>query len=130
MATCRRRHTVLVVDDDQGLLDVLDEVLTDEGFTTSCHPLGQTAMQALAQQRFDVIVTDVTLPDMNGLEICVAARERYGDSAAILVVSGIDIRRRTATSLQLGADDFVPKPFDLDEFLARIDAKVRRLPAA
>ncbi len=121
-------HTALVVEDDQGMLDVLCEVLTDAGFTTSCHPLGRPAMRALGAQRFDVIVTDVNLPDMNGLKLCEVAREQYGDQAIILVVTGADIERRIVTSLQLGADAFLEKPFDVDELIARIERIRQRMP--
>ncbi len=122
-------RTALVIDDDQSLLDLLAELLTDEGFTVSSYVLSRPAVDAMAQQRFDLIITDVNLPDMSGLELCDVAREQYGDDAVILVITGAKIQDCRVTSLELGADDFLGKPFDLDELLARIEAKLRRLPA-
>ncbi len=123
-------HAALVVDKDQSLRFLLAEVLTDSGFSTSCHSLGHSAVTALATQRFDLIITDVDLPDINGLVLCAMAREHYGDGPVILMIMGDKPQDRGITSLELGADDFLPKPFRVDELLARIEAKVRRLPSA
>ena len=75
-----------------------------------------------------MLVVDVNLPDMNGMAIGELARERYQDRIMILVITGLHIQHRRLPSLQLGADDFLGKPFDLDEFIARIECKVRRFP--
>ena len=65
---------------------------------------------------------------MNGLSICEAARTWYQDQVAILVITGQAIQRRGLAALQLGADDFLGKPFHLDELIARIESKLRRAP--
>ncbi len=123
-------RTALIVEDDPALLGLLCDILEDVGFTTSCHATGRSAFQALWQQRFDLMVLDVNLPDMNGLKLCPVVREQYGEDIVILVITAAKIQDRRVTSLEIGADDFLAKPFDLDEFLARIEAKLRRLPAA
>ncbi len=125
-----RQWTAIIVEDDPALLGMLSDVLEDADFTTSCHTTGRSAINALWQQRFDLMVIDVNLPDMNGLKLCPVVREQYGEDTVILVITAARIQDRRVTSLEVGADDFLAKPFDLDEFLARIDVKLRRLSAA
>lgn len=120
-------RTALVVDDEQPLLQLLDEVLSDAGFLTDCFDLGGPAMAALEKRRYDLLVVDIGLPDMNGMSICEAARERYGDSVAILIITADNRRERCITALELGADDFVSKPFDIEELMARITVMLRRI---
>ena len=119
-------RTALIVDDEQPLLQLLDEVLGDAGFATDCFDLGQPAMTAIRQRRYDLLVVDIGLPDMNGMSICEAARARYGDSVAILIITADNRRERCITALELGADDFVSKPFDIEELMARITGMLRR----
>lgn len=120
-------RTALVVDDEADLLHILDEMLREEGWRTSCFNLGQPALAALSTQHFDLLIVDVGLPDMNGLRIAMAARERYDDDAVILVITGDDRRARAVGAYTVGADDFVGKPFDVDELLARINANFARV---
>ena len=121
-------RTALVVEDDQLMLNVLHEALEDADFATTTVDRGSLAMAMLAERRFDVLLVDINLPDMNGLSICEAARTRYQEQIAILVMSGQDNERWRLASLQICADDFLGKPFDLEEFAARIESKVRRVP--
>ncbi len=121
-------RTALVVEDDQLMLNVLHEALEDAGFVTTAVDCGSLAMAMLAERRFDVLLVDVNLPDMNGLSICEAARERYQEQIAILVITGLKIERRILSSLQVCADDFLGKPFASDELIARIESKLRRAP--
>jgi two-component system OmpR family response regulator len=120
------QRTALVVDDETPLLSVLHEILTETGFRTTCYDRGQPALEALSRRCFDLLVLDVGLPDMNGLRLCAAARERYGDDCVILVLTGADRTARSVGAFALGADDFLGKPFSVDELIARIDAKFRR----
>ncbi len=85
-------------------------------------------MRMLAKQRFDVLIVDVNLPDMSGMIICDEARERYQEQVVILVMTGLRMQHRRVSSLQLGADDFLGKPFDPKELVARIESKLRRVP--
>jgi DNA-binding response OmpR family regulator len=120
-------RTALVVEDDQHLLNMLQDVLEYAGFETTAVDHGSPAMTLLAERRFDVLLVDVNLPDINGLVICDTARERYQDQIAILVIAGRNIERWGVWSFQLGADDFLGKPFDIDELIARIESKLRRV---
>jgi two-component system, OmpR family, response regulator len=119
--------TALIVDDDHAVLTVLDALLTDAGFVTTCFQEGLPAIDAIAQQSFDVLVLDVGLPDTSGIVICERAREHYGSEAVIIILTADNRTERLVTALTLGADDFVPKPFDVDELLTRIDVKLKRL---
>lgn len=116
----------LVVDDEAGLLQVLERILVEAHFVTTCVPLGQPALDLLDKHHFDLLIVDVGLPDMNGMRICAAARERYGDSTTIFVITADNRQQRCVTALEIGADDFLAKPFDTEELLARIDVKLRR----
>ena len=69
-------RTALVVDDESPLLQLLQEVLEEAGFSATCFGRGQPALDALAARRFDILVIDIGLPDMNGMRICEEARER------------------------------------------------------
>ena len=123
-------RTALIVDDEPALLELLDTVLLDEGFVTTCFGLGRPALEALAKRPFDVLVLDVNLPDMNGMRIGEQARALYGDTVTILIITADARTERCITAFQLGADDFVGKPFDIDELLARIEVKLRRVTGA
>lgn len=116
----------MVVDDDKALLDLLVEILVEDGFITAGFQTGKAALNALSQQQFELLVVDVGLPDMNGMQICQAARERYGDDVIIFIITADQQRERLMTALEVGADDFIGKPFHIEELLARIEVKLRR----
>ena len=124
--TQQQQRTELIVDDEQALLDLINTVLMEDGYETTCFQMRRPALDALALNRFDVLVVDVGLPDMNGMLICEAARQRYGNTVAIFIITGDNRKSRVITALEMGADDFVSKPFDTDELLARIGVKLRR----
>jgi DNA-binding response OmpR family regulator len=84
------------------------------------------ALEALAARPFDVLVLDQWLPDGNGLEICEAARAKYGSEPVVLIVTADARSARHVLALQLCADDFIGNPFDIDELVARIEAHLRR----
>ena len=126
MGTNWRKHrAALIVDDERPILELLAELLVEEGFQTTCFDHGKPAVEALTRDRFDLLLIDVGLPDMNGLEICAKARDIYGSAVTIVVITADTRHERLLTAMELGADDFVPKPFLIEELLARIDAKLR-----
>ncbi len=75
----RAAPTALVVDDDAAILELIAEVVREAGYTPTCSTRGQPAFATLAQQRFDLLLIDLWLPDLNGLELCQATRRWYGD---------------------------------------------------
>ncbi len=119
------RPTALVVDDDPAIREVLVELLDDEGFTTTDFASGKPALAAVEQRHFDVLLVDQWLPDMNGLQICEAARHQYGPTTVVLLVTADPRMERRVTAFNLGVDDVVGKPFHVDELLARVEANLR-----
>ncbi len=123
--TVETKWTALVVDDDYGIRELLVGLLDELGFTTTAFDRGEPALTAVKQGHFDLLLVDQWLPDMNGIQICEAASHRYGNTAAILMVTADTGPERHITALTLGADDVVTKPFDIDVLLLRITAKLR-----
>jgi DNA-binding response OmpR family regulator len=128
--TRTRRRTALLVEDDDDMLALLEHVLGMAGFDTESASRGQAALEALEHRRFDVLLIDVGLPDMNGLVIGDRARELYKNEVVIIVITGEQIYSRRLTSLELNADDFLGKPFAPEELIARIQSKLRRMDSA
>ncbi len=124
------RRTALVVDDDPAIRAVLVDILDDAGFTTTDYDQGLPALAAVNRDYFDLLLIDQWLPDLNGIQICEAARERYGNTAVVLLVTADTRRERGVSALSLGADDVITKPFDMGELLARIEVRLRGRGAA
>jgi two-component system response regulator MprA len=112
--------TVLVVDDEPDLREVLELALAD-AYQVSTAASGEQALAYAEHATIDVIVLDVTMPGITGLEVCRALRER-GDHTPVLMLSGRATRADHAAGLDAGADDYITKPYDLHELLARIRA--------
>ena len=116
---------VLVVDDDRSVRDALSRALRLEGYTVELAPSGGDALAALANEPADVVVLDVGLPGLDGLETCRLIRAK-GDSVPVLMLtarSGVSDR---VAGLDAGADDYLVKPFALEELFARLRAMLRR----
>jgi two-component system response regulator MprA len=121
---------VLVVDDEPAVRDALDRALRAEGYRVSTAADGRAALVRVAEDHPDVVVLDVLMPVMDGLEACRALRAA-GDRTPILVLTARDSVADRVEGLDAGADDYLVKPFALDELLARIRALLRRsTPAA
>jgi DNA-binding response OmpR family regulator len=117
--------TALLVDDDRGLARLLDEYLTPHDVTLVHLEEGQAALDALARgEVFDVVLLDVMLPGMDGFEVCRRIRAQHEVPIVMLTARGDDADR--IVGLDLGADDYVPKPFNPRELLARVRAVLRR----
>ena len=118
---------VLVVDDDAGIRQVLTTLLSEEGFQISTAPNGQEGLARAVESPPDVILLDVMMPGMDGLEVCRQLRShpktRY---VCILLVTAKAASTDKVAGLRAGADDFVTKPFDPDELIERIHTSLRR----
>ena len=115
---------ILLVEDDPRLADMLSEYFGQAGYGVLVAPLGATALEQLAQSQFDVVVLDLMLPDMDGLDVCRQLRARSDTPVLMLTARGDAIDR--IVGLELGADDYLPKPFEPRELLARLRAILRR----
>ena len=117
---------ILIVDDERPLLRALAMNMTARGYQVTEADTGTKALTAVATGEFDVILLDLGLPDISGLDVIRAVRE-YG-STPIIVLSARTGSSDKVTALDLGADDYVTKPFSIDELLARLRAATRRAP--
>ena len=115
---------ILLVEDDPRLADMLCEYLGQAGFRITLAPLGATALKQFAAADFDAVVLDLMLPDMDGLNVCREIRTKADTPVLMLTARGDAIDR--IVGLELGADDYLPKPFEPRELLARLRAILRR----
>jgi two-component system, OmpR family, response regulator MprA len=116
---------VLVVDDDRALRDAVSRALRLEGYSTIDAADGAQALTAVAEQRPDAVILDLGLPIIDGLTVCQVLRTR-GDRTPILVLTARSEVSDRVNGLDAGADDFMSKPFALEELLARLRALLRR----
>ena len=116
---------MLVVDDEPAVRSALDRALRAEGYRVATAADGRAALEAIAAERPDVVVIDVLMPVMDGLEATRSLRAS-GDRTPVLVLTARDSVADRVEGLDAGADDYLVKPFALDELLARIRALVRR----
>ena len=115
---------ILVVEDDLRLADMLLEYLGQAGFGVTVASLGATALEKLSDADYDAVVLDLMLPDMDGLNVCRQLRAKYDTPVLMLTARGDAVDR--IVGLELGADDYLPKPFEPRELVARLRAIMRR----
>lgn len=116
---------ILVVDDEAPIREALERALRLEGFAVECAPGGRTALEAVARRPPAAIVLDVTMPDMNGRAVCARLRAD-GVRTPIMILSARDEVEDRVAGLQAGADDYLVKPFAVEELVARLQALLRR----
>ena len=116
---------LLIVDDDPELLQLLRDELSESGW--DCHVANccSDVLLQLRQERFDLVVLDWTLPDFEGIEICRRLRSS-GDTTPVLMLTAHDALEERVSALDAGADDYLTKPFELEELHARVRAQLRR----
>lgn len=127
-AAADRRHRLLLVDDDRALCEMLVEYLEPEGFGVEAIHDGRLALEQLAGDGFDLVILDVMLPGANGLDVLRELRSRSRIPVLMLTARGDDVDR--IVGLEVGADDYLPKPFNPRELVARLRAILRRAAAA
>jgi two-component system OmpR family response regulator len=122
---CMAGETLLLVDDEENLRSMLDAALRHMGFDV--HPVasGREALEAVPKVRPDLIVLDVMLPDLDGFEVCRRLRSE-GSRVPVLFLTARDATEDKVRGLTLGGDDYLVKPFSLEELVARAQAVLRR----
>src|ERR1700753_3978164 len=128
MAEDVRKTCALVVEDDPNIVDLVRSNLAVRGFDTVVSTDGMRALQLLETEDPDIVLLDLMLPEADGFDLCRQIRER--SSVAVIVVSARGGERDKITALNMGADDYMTKPFSVEELLARITATLRRTRAA
>jgi two-component system OmpR family response regulator len=116
---------ILLVEDDDRIAAALIEALTDHHYVVDVASDGEQGFEFVQTFPYELLILDVMLPKLNGLELCQKVR-RYGYKMPVLMLTARDTYADKVTGLDVGADDYVVKPFDLNELLARIRALLRR----
>lgn len=110
---------IVVLDDEESILDILDQLLTPKGYVCTSTTSPQEALEFLKNGRFSLLITDVKMPEMNGIEVVEKAKEIDEDLAIIIITALMDVGN-AIQAMRVGADDYVLKPFNLREILASI----------
>jgi len=116
---------ILLVEDDAALVDALKKALVTEGFAVNCLSRGQQAITSVKTELPDLVILDLGLPDMDGLDVMRSMRATSADLPILILTARSSINDKVA-GLDLGADDYLVKPFDVGELLARIRVIERR----
>lgn len=116
---------VLIIEDEKNIVDILSFNLGREGYDTLEALDGKTGLQLALEQDPDLILLDLMLPEMNGFDVCRAVREQ-GRTTPIIMLTAREEETDKVLGLELGADDYITKPFSMRELLARVKANIRR----
>src|SRR2546429_2299486 len=117
---------ILLIEDEPGLVLTLSDLLAAEGYTVESATDGPSGLAKATSESFDGIILDVMLPGKNGFDVCREIRQRGSDVAILMLTAKTQIIDRVV-GLKLGADDYLTKPFDPSELLARVEALLRRV---
>ncbi len=117
--------TILVVDDEKPIADILQFNLIKEGYRVICAYDGDEALQKVEEEQPDLMLLDIMLPKRDGMEVCREIRKKYDFPIIMLTAKGSEIDK--VLGLEMGADDYVTKPFSTRELIARVKANMRRL---
>lgn len=128
MPDAGHKTRVLLVEDDPNIVDLIRSNLAARGFDTVVCTDGMHALQRIETEEPDIVLLDLMLPEADGFDLCRQIRER--SSVGVIVVSARGGERDKVTALNMGADDYLTKPFSVEELLARITATLRRTRAA
>ena len=115
---------ILVADDDEFLLELIKKTLEAEGFRVTPVCDGQTALDIFAKTKPDLVLLDIKMPGLDGNEVL--EKIRQGSDMPVIILSGITEPDMVVRSLEIGANDYIKKPFSPNELVARVKAKLRR----
>lgn len=117
---------VLLVEDEVRVASFIRKGLEEHGIQVSQAYDGVTGLKMAERNQFDVVILDIIMPEMNGLEVCARLRQQYGSDLAILMLTAMGTTDDIVEGLNTGADDYLVKPFKFRELLARVQAMARR----
>lgn len=120
-----RKQTVLIVEDEKNIVDILRFNLQREGYDTLEAFDGVTGLDIILNKQPDLILLDLMLPGMNGFEVCKTIRDR-GVNTPVLIITAREAEQDKILGLGLGADDYITKPFSIRELMARVKTNIRR----
>jgi DNA-binding response OmpR family regulator len=116
--------SILIVEDEKGIQEYLKEFLIDNGFLVQTASDGATTLNLIRKSQPDLVLLDLGLPDMSGESVCLEIRRKYPE-LRLIIVSARNDTQDIVKGLSLGADDYITKPFTLDELMARVNARLR-----
>lgn len=116
---------ILVVDDKENIRQLLEDLLTDKGFTVVTAPNGEDAIAAIGREAFDLVITDLSMPGKSGMDVLKAAKAVNSDTEVIMITAYGSIET-AVEAMRLGAEDFIAKPFKLDEIEFKVEKLLRR----
>ncbi|MGM9619248.1 MAG: response regulator [Oscillospiraceae bacterium] len=119
------KKTVLIVEDEKNIVDILRFNLQREGYETLEAYDGESGLALAREKKPDILLLDVMLPRMNGFDVCRALRAE-GDNVPILILTAREEEEDKILGLEIGADDYITKPFSMRELMARVKANIRR----
>ena len=117
---------ILLVEDEPGLVLTLSDLLSEEGYTVESATDGPSGLERATKEKFDLLILDVMLPGKNGFDVCRELRQQGKDVAVLMLTAKSQLTDRVV-GLKLGADDYLTKPFEPPELLARVEALLRRI---
>lgn len=120
------QKSVLIVDDERSIVDILKFNLENAGYSTLCAYDGREGLEKAQNENPDLILLDIMLPEMDGFEVCKTLRAG-GISTPIIMITAREEETDKVFGLELGADDYITKPFSMRELLARVKANMRRV---
>ena len=120
-----QKRNILVVDDDPGICEVVREWLVETGYNVTTMEQGQGVIEAVAEQDIDLVILDLGLPDVDGLTLMQHLKSRF--EVGLIILSGRGETSEKIVGLEVGADDYLGKPFEPRELLARVRSVLRRL---
>lgn len=117
-------HTIMLVEDDKDLQDIIRDSLLEYGYSVSTASNGAKALQQLQKDKVDLVILDLGLPDISGETVLSELEKTYPD-IAVVILTGKSTTTDIVKGLNKGADDYITKPFEMDELVARIKARLR-----
>lgn len=117
---------ILIVEDHRDIAEMLYDYFEQKGYQLDYASDGRMALNLVNQNQYDVILLDLMLPEVGGLEVCRKLREEIGNDTPVLMLTARDTLQDKVTGLEMGADDYLVKPFEMLELDARINALIRR----